>query len=130
MGLIYLDSCILIYALEVDGPLGAEARRALAATKDTLAVSPLVLHECLIKPLRTGDIRTQRVITETYRRMAKIDIDEETFIHAATLRARYGLKAPDALHLAAAELGGCDQFWTNDKRLAAASHGMAIDVIG
>jgi predicted nucleic acid-binding protein len=129
VGLIYLDSCILIYAFEDGGPVGMQARRALAGAHDILAVSPLVLHECLIMPLRTGDIRTQKSITDAYRRMIQIDLDEETFIHAAELRARYGLRAQESLHLAAADLAACDQFWTNDKRLVAASQGFAIDVI-
>lgn len=30
---------------------------------------------------------------------------------------------PDALHLAAALHGGCDQFWTNDHRLEKAADG-------
>ena len=34
-----------------------------------------------------------------------------------------------ALHLAAAQLSGCTELWTNDKRLAAASHGLAVDIL-
>ncbi len=33
---------------------------------------------------------------------------------AADLRARYNLRTPDALHVAAAIDGGCDAFLTND----------------
>jgi predicted nucleic acid-binding protein len=34
------------------------------------------------------------------------------------LRAKYGFKAPDAIHLAAAIEGNCDVFLTNDYALA------------
>ena len=35
----------------------------------------------------------------------------------------YNLKTPDALHLAAAIIGGCQEFWTQDHRLDhAAAH--------
>ena len=51
-------------------------------------------------------------------------------MHAAMLRARWGLKTPDAVHLACAQHHGCDALWTNDDRLARASHGMASDVLG
>ncbi|WP_374114499.1 type II toxin-antitoxin system prevent-host-death family antitoxin [Microbacterium paraoxydans] len=40
-----------------------------------------------------------------------------------------GLKTPDALHLAAAQLSGCTEPWTNDERLAAASPGLAVDIL-
>jgi len=59
------------------------------------------------------------------------DLDDETFLHAAELRARYGrqgLKTPDALHLAVAQLNRCSALWTNDERFAAASQGLAIAV--
>ncbi len=52
------------------------------------------------------------------------------FERAARLRARHRLKTPDAIHLAAALEHGCDEFWTNDRRLAAAAEGaLAIRVL-
>jgi predicted nucleic acid-binding protein len=36
---------------------------------------------------------------------------------ATKLRARYGFKTPDVIHLAAAIINGCDVFLTNDYRL-------------
>ena len=52
MGLIYLDSCILIYAVEDQGKRGAAVRQGMAATDDRMAISPLVVMECLVGPLR------------------------------------------------------------------------------
>lgn len=40
---------------------------------------------------------------------------------ATELRARHGLKTPDALHLAAAIACGCNELWTNDGRLTRAT---------
>jgi len=39
------------------------------------------------------------------------------------------LRSPDALHLATAHLARCAELWTTDRRLAAASGGLAVDVI-
>jgi predicted nucleic acid-binding protein len=51
------------------------------------------------------------------------------YLQAAQLRARFGLKTPDALHLACAQHHGCDALWTNDGRLAQASHGLAQNIL-
>ncbi|MBC7648600.1 MAG: type II toxin-antitoxin system VapC family toxin, partial [Vitreoscilla sp.] len=51
------------------------------------------------------------------------------FLQAAMLRARFGLKTPDALHLACAQHHGCTALWTNDERLAQAGHGLARSVL-
>ena len=34
-----------------------------------------------------------------------------------------------SIHLAAAQVSGCAELWTNDLRLAAASHGLAVDIV-
>lgn len=128
--MIYLDSCILIYALEDTGPRGGRVRAALRDTTKTLVASPLVLHECLVRPFRDGDAESRRRVTEVYDQLMHIEVGRDVYVEAALLRAQFGLKAPDALHLAAAQSAGCEALWTNDKRLAAASHGLAVDVIG
>ncbi len=47
--------------------------------------------------------------------------DEIVFRKAAELRARFGLKTPDALRLSTAEHYGCTQLWTTDDLLAKVS---------
>ena len=128
MGLIYVDACVLIYAMEDDGVRGRRARAALESVDDRLATSALVAHECLVGPLRSGDLVLRSRYESAYRGMTRVGIDESIFLHAAEIRARHGLKTPDALHLAAAQLAGCDALWTNDKRLAEASRGLAVDI--
>lgn len=130
MGLIYVDACILIYALEDPGPRGVRARQAIQGAEATLASSPLALTESLVRPLRDGNLELRDRQLALYRQFLDIDLGFDVYLRAAEIRARYGLRTPDALHLAAAQLAGCDAFWTNDKRLSEASHGLAIDVIG
>lgn len=50
-------------------------------------------------------------------------------VQAAHLRAHFGLKTPDALHLAAAQHHRCQALWTNDERLSKAGHGLAVNVL-
>ncbi|MGO2748218.1 type II toxin-antitoxin system VapC family toxin [Microbacterium sp.] len=127
--MIYLDACILIYAMEDTGERGHSLRRAMASAEEPLATSPLVLPECLAVPLRTRDHAMRDRYLAFYERLEIIELGTEAYLRAAELRAGHGLKTPDALHLAAAQLGGASQLWTNDKRLAAASHGLAVDIV-
>jgi predicted nucleic acid-binding protein len=54
---------------------------------------------------------------------------EPVYLQAAQLRARFNLRTPDALHLACAQHHRCAALWTNDDRLAQASHGLARNVL-
>lgn len=127
--MIYLDSCILIYALEDVGTRGDAVRRALAQVDSAVASSPLALQECLVGPLRERNVEVRDRYLALFDRIEIIDLDVAVFVRAAELRADFGLKTPDAVHLAAAQLSECTELWTNDKRLAAASRGLAVDVI-
>ncbi|GAA5153670.1 PIN domain-containing protein [Microbacterium pseudoresistens] len=128
--MIYLDACILIYAVEDQGTRGASVRRAFRAADAPLATSALILPECLPGPLRAQDHALRDRYLAVFERLEIIELGTQSYLRAAQLRAGFGLKTPDAIHLAAAQLAGCTQFWTNDRRLAAASNGLAVDIIG
>jgi predicted nucleic acid-binding protein len=54
---------------------------------------------------------------------------EQVMVDLATkVRAQYGFKAPDALHLGAALWSECDVFLTNDHRLDRFGE-MAVEVV-
>ena len=130
MGLIYLDACLLIYAIEEDPVLASQVRSALKNEPDArFAISPLIKLECLVKPLKTGDIALQRRYEAGLREFVQLPMTETIFLQAAMLRARFGLKTPDALHLACAQHHGCTELWTNDERLEQAGHGLARNVL-
>ena len=90
----------------------------------------MVKAECLVVPFRKRDMRLTREFELAFDQLGQIDIAEEDFIDAARLRASYGLKLPDALHLACAQRHGCAALWTNDNRLYEASRGMAVSLLG
>lgn len=128
--MIYLDTCIVIYAVEDDGPRGNAVRQRLADAGDTeFAISPLVTMECVVGPLRTENLALHDHYLRALDNFRRLDLDEEAFLRAAQLRARHGLGTPDALHLASAQLSGCDELWTNDNRLAVAAGGLAVNVV-
>lgn len=129
MGLIYLDSCILIYALEDPSPRGDVVRTKLSGTEQVVATSPLVLHECLVGPLKTQNLELRQHYIDIFASMYQIEIDSACFLLAAEIRALHGLRTPDALHLAATQLAGCDELWTNDRRFANSSRGLAVNIL-
>ncbi len=124
--MIFLDSCLVIYLVEQHptwtGPVVAGLERA----GDTLfAISPLVKCECLGGPLKRGDPILQQAYLDVFELFVLLDMPEPVYLQAARHRAQFGLKTPDALHLACAQQHGCDALWTNDDRLVIASQGMA-----
>jgi uncharacterized protein len=126
VGLIYLDACLLIYLTEGHARWADGIGRAMAALPDArFGISPLVKCECLVGALKRNDPVLQRAYSHIFEQFVFLDMPEEVYLTAAELRARFGLRTPDALHLSCAQHHRCDALWTNDDRLARASHGLA-----
>lgn len=129
--MIYLDSCVVIYAVEDHGARGDEVRRRLIESADVVvAISPLVILECLVGPLREENLVLHDHYVRALKQFRLLPLEPEHYVRGAELRACHGIRTPDALHLAAAQLHGCDQLWTNDYRMAAAASGLNVVVTG
>lgn len=127
--MIYLDSGVVIYAVEDDGEIGQRVRQALADLGDEeVVVSPLVLMECLTGPERDGDQLLHDHYVRAFEQFEMRDLGVTQFMRAAALRATHALKTPDALHLAAAQMHGCRALWTRDSGLVAAVPDYAVNV--
>jgi predicted nucleic acid-binding protein len=130
VGLIYLDTCLLIYAFENHPVWGGRVREALAReSPERFAISPVVKLECLVAPMQSGNVALQRYYELGFAQFAVLDMPDEVFLQGAMLRARFGLKTPDALHLATAMVHRCDALWTADQRLEQAAHGLALNIL-
>ena len=57
-----------------------------------------------------------------------VDLSRDVMDRATAVRAQYGFKTPDAIHLAAAVVARCDVFLTNDHRLDRFA-GITIEVV-
>ena len=119
----YLDACAVIYYIERH-PVHFDQITAHLDAPDTHAiVSELCRLECLVKPLRenNNELLHRYEIFFRANNLLAILFGRAVFQLAAELRAAHNLKTPDALHLAAAISSGCDEFWTNDRRLEKAA---------
>ncbi|MFZ4702333.1 MAG: type II toxin-antitoxin system VapC family toxin [Candidatus Methylumidiphilus sp.] len=129
-GLVYLDSCLVIYTVEEHPRFGHMINQAIESNYGMrFCISPLVELECLVMPLRN----CQQTLVERYEMFLQdyilLDISPAIYRKAAELRAHYGLKTPDALHLATAQTHGCVEFWTNDDRLNKIVGQLAVNVL-
>lgn len=126
MARVYLDSCIVIYLIQGSDELNRAITQALRPTKTdppAAFVSDLTRLECRVWPIGKNDNELLRQYDELFASedLTRIPVTTETFDLATELRGHHGTKTPDALHLAAAILGGCQEFWTNDYRLSSAA---------
>jgi uncharacterized protein len=128
--LIYLDSCLVIYLVENHPRWGERTAGAIAkAEAARFSISSLVKCECLVGPMKRGDPVLEHAYSQLFDQFALMSMPDPVYLQAARLRAHFGLKTPDALHLACAQHHGCDALWTNDDRLAQASHGLALNIL-
>ena len=117
---IYIDSAPLIYLVEDVAPHASVLESRLSAPDITQVCSELSRMECRVKPIRDEeddllaafDSYFSHIITEV------IPLSRQVIDRATELRARYRFRTPDAIHLAAAIIGGCDLFLSNDHRLS------------
>jgi predicted nucleic acid-binding protein len=131
MALIYLDTCVVIDLVEDDGDdLGDLLRQELTKAKGKeFAISPLVKMECLVGPIRDDNHVLRKRYERDLTRFVNLPLDDEVMTRAAEIRAEHGLAAQDAIHLAAAQIHDCTEFWTNDKRLNKVAGGLDIKIL-
>jgi predicted nucleic acid-binding protein len=122
-GPIGIDTAPFIYFVERH-PRYVDAIRPLIRAADAgtrqLVTSAITLLEVLVVPYRAGDLALaseyETLLTRS-RGLRVCDIDAQQLRAAAQLRAKYGLRTPDSIQLAAAITSGCAAFVTNDRRI-------------
>ena len=128
---VYLDSCGVIYLVE-EHPIFAPVMEALLAkTPETvLHISGLTEMECLVLPLRMQNQPLIEKFRNWFETVVHLSNQREVFQRASQLRADHkSLKTPDTIHLATALHYGCDEFWTNDDRLAKIAPKLARNIL-
>jgi predicted nucleic acid-binding protein len=134
-----LDTMVFIYHLEDHpryGPLTQRIFEALEAGENRGVTSVIALLELLVRPKVEGREEVAREylhLLTTYPNLAILAIDVGVAEIAAELRAKYGVRTPDALQLAAAVQAGATGFITNDRRLEAIKEleiGVLDDLLG
>lgn len=121
-GLHYLDTNVLIYALESSPVMGEKAYQVLheiETGEGRAATCSLTLSELLVQPFRTNNselIECYLQIFSSSGVVQEIPLARNVLVQAARLGANYPIKLPDAIHAAAAIEHHCATFVTADKR--------------
>ncbi len=121
--LIGLDSVIFIYLLEEHPQYLSRVERVLSSVEKGMkhaVMSVIGMIEILTGPKKAGreDLVPQykRLISQ-FPNLSIIGIDERIVDVSSDLRAKYGIRTPDAIHLATAITRDADVFFTNDRDL-------------
>ena len=121
VGRLYVETAPFIYYIEENPTYITRMDQIMAAIRQRPIqgiCSVVTLAEVLPVPLKaknTALVQAYEAILLDSREFECVSIDRRTAIMAARLRARYELKTPDALHVAAALEARCEAFLTNDK---------------
>jgi predicted nucleic acid-binding protein len=129
MRTVYLDSCIAIYLVEEHPAYCGAIENVLRQLDGVVCYSPLTELECLVMPLRLKRKDLLDKFNRFFSLNLRLDMPDAVYREAARLRAEFGIKTPDALHLATARHHGCTELWTNDDRLANVAGGLAVNVV-
>lgn len=127
---LYLDAAPAIYTVEQVPLYAATVDARLSDPAVIRVTSDLTRMECRVKPLLDGNTELLKDFDD-YLAGAVVEmvaLSREVIDRATEIRAQYGFKTPDAIHLAAAMVSGCGVFLTNDHRLDHFT-GMAIEVV-
>ena len=116
---IYLDAAPVIYTVEQVLPYATDVDARLSVAGAVLVASDLTRLECRVKPLRDEDTDILQDYDDFFVGTVAelVFLSPEVLDRATEIRAQYGFRTPDAIHLAAAVESGCDIFLTNDHRL-------------
>ncbi|MFA0760008.1 MAG: hypothetical protein HZLCBSQH_000093 [Candidatus Fervidibacterota bacterium] len=118
-----LDTPPVIYFVKTHAQYDALVTEVFQRTNEGWIIgvtSVITVTEVLVLPLKQGNTALASEYWDLLTNSANmqlISIDPETAKVAADLRARYNLRTPDALQLAAAIRAGCGAFLTNDATL-------------
>ncbi len=124
VSLVYLDACVVIYLVEGAEPFHTKARDEIKSLMNRegseLITSRISLIECRSNPMRKHDAETLRIYDGFFAadQMSLADVDAGIIESATRLRAEYGFRTPDAIHLATAIEHGAEVFLTGDTTLS------------
>lgn len=122
--IVALDTNIFLYHFEENPEYVSftqELFENVEAGRIRAVTSVLTLHEILTGAYKAGDARLvslYRDLLGSFPNLEMMPFDEEVAEISSALRARHGLRTPDAIQVATAIRHRADTFITNDRHLS------------
>ena len=121
----FFDASALIYLIEAKDPFASKVRKELTAAAKKYpvlgaAVSRLTWLECRVGPMKANDSAALAAFDAFFARpdLAWVELTKDVVELAAAIRARHGLRTPDALQAASClQLGSDHLFLSGDRAL-------------
>jgi predicted nucleic acid-binding protein len=118
----FFDASALIYLIEGKEPFASKVRKELTTAVKKYpdlgaAVSRLTWLECRVGPMKANDTETLAAFDAFFDRpdLLWVELDQDVVELAAAIRAKFGLRTPDALQAASClQLGDKHLFLTGD----------------
>ena len=132
----YLDANLYIYAFEDINTYRMRMAGLLAAIDRQgvrVVASELLFTELLPRPMKDGRQDLVEQYLELFRSTRHIHlapVDRRVILRSVHLRADFGLRSMDALHLATALVHDCETFITNDRRLSRVNRPRVLTLAG
>jgi predicted nucleic acid-binding protein len=132
---IGLDTAIFIYHLEGNPnylPLTRQLLEDVQAGEWQALTSTITLLELTVPAWRAGRdyvAREYETILVNFPHLRLQDVTREVARWGAQLRARFNIRTPDALQIAASLEGGATAFVTNDRNLLRLSEVVSVIVL-
>ncbi len=123
----YLDSNAWIYSIERVLPLHVQSDAVFVASdcaELTVFSSEPTVAEVLVRPLKMADAaltRAYQAVLQTTGNRLIVTVSRDVLCAASQICANHGIKLPDAIHIATAELSGCSSIVTNDRQFVGKS---------
>lgn len=120
---VYFDTVVFIYLLEGFSAYRTalfDIRDAIVAGETEIVTSELTLCELLVPLFRAGRsdlVLLYRQFVEESGAFRLCPTTRETYVRGSLYRAEFGLKTPDAVHVATAVEAGCDLLLSNDRTM-------------
>lgn len=132
----FFDSSALLYLIEAREPFAGKVRKELTAVAKKhrgigAAVSRLAWLECRVGPMKANDSATLAAFDAFFARpdLAWVELTKDVVELAAAIRARHGLRTPDALQAASClQLGANHVFLSGDSAFKRVS-GLKVRVL-
>jgi predicted nucleic acid-binding protein len=105
---ICLDAMAIIYLVEAVEPYASALESRLVVPGTVQVCSELARLECRVKPIRDGEHAVLDAFDRYFAEVVTeiVPLCRQVIDQATLLRARYGIRTPDAIHLAAAITSG------------------------